>query len=233
MRADTAIQAATPIQLMQHKAYKERRARLCGNAQPEEVEPTVAIVSEPPPTPSLLYEINQARAKLRADFAQLDNVRFSIAAERRQLATEREQVQDDIANLNKLLNQYNKLSEDNKVLLADVPGRLSRDRIASVVCLHYRVSLKLMRGACREPWIVKARHVLVHLIEHFNGPNAMGIGRYLHKDHTSIIHARRKIEKQLLTDGALNVEIAKLKEFILNLDKIKTEEKNESKEIKA
>ena len=75
--------------------------------------------------------------------------------------------------------------------------------IQEKVCGYFSVSFKNLTGSCREKRFVRARHIAMYLCKQ-QGFSYPDIGQAFNKDHTSVIHAVKKIEKQLKTDSKLN-----------------------------
>ena len=75
--------------------------------------------------------------------------------------------------------------------------------IQEKVCGYFSVSFKSLTGSCREKRFVRARHIGMYLCKQ-QGFSYPDIGQAFNKkDHTSVIHAVVKIEKQLKTDEKL------------------------------
>jgi len=62
-------------------------------------------------------------------------------------------------------------------------------QIIAEVAGCYRVSIKDLNGDVRDPVLVRARHVSAFILRRTLGLSYPAIGRLLHKDHTSVMHA--------------------------------------------
>lgn len=95
----------------------------------------------------------------------------------------------------------------------DEGREISLSYLLDVVCEHYNVSKEDVFSSRRDQNIVLPRQVFMYLgqeVVHFPGTS---IGKFLNKDHSTIIHGSRKIEKQLATDRTLqtNIEVIRKK----------------------
>jgi hypothetical protein len=84
--------------------------------------------------------------------------------------------------------------------------------LTRVVCEHYRVTPEAVQGASRTQDIVRPRQVwayLAHVLLNLSYPQ---IGRYLGgRDHTTTLHAHRKITELVNSDVVVRAEIDALK----------------------
>lgn len=86
-------------------------------------------------------------------------------------------------------------------------------RVQRAVCKHYDVSRHDLLSSRRDAYVVRARHVAVYLAKELTDMSFPAIGRrFGGRDHTSILHAFRKIERLRQSDPELNTEI----EVIIN-----------------
>ena len=96
----------------------------------------------------------------------------------------------------------------------DASREVTLSYLLEVVCDHYNVSRDDIFSDRRDQNIVLPRQVFMYLgqeVVHFPGTN---IGKFLDKDHSTIIYGSRKIEKMLQTDAALRTSIEVLKKKI-------------------
>lgn len=72
-------------------------------------------------------------------------------------------------------------------------------------------------GECRAEPIVTARHLVCYIGANYLGLTLAAIGKFLHRDHTSVMHARNRLEA-LIASGGSNVErINKIIEVFFDL----------------
>lgn len=97
---------------------------------------------------------------------------------------------------------------------------LTFDQILEVVCDHFDVSEKEVRGPVRERHLVVARHLLCYLAKHFTPLTLVSIGNRLNRDHTSVIYALSKIDDYIVTkDEMMYTDIIFLTEKLKDMDR--------------
>ena len=94
------------------------------------------------------------------------------------------------------------------------PRRPTLDEIFDVVCNFYSVSDTDVLSDRRTANLVKPRQIAAYLMYDMTLRSYPAMGRYLNRDHTSCLHAKRKIEWLLQTDEYLRAEIQELKLII-------------------
>lgn len=77
------------------------------------------------------------------------------------------------------------------------------EAIARRVAERFRIDLKSLRGRVRHRSILWPRQVSMYLIRELTGLPLAQIGAYFGRDHTTILHACRKVEAALESDPAL------------------------------
>lgn len=93
---------------------------------------------------------------------------------------------------------------------------ITMDDIVRAVCDHYGPSPASVRGPNRMALLCHTRRVIVYLAIKILNKSLSSIGRNLNKDHTSILHAKRKIDETLLKNPELYSEINKIEKEIVN-----------------
>ncbi|QRG06116.1 hypothetical protein EZH22_24510 [Xanthobacter dioxanivorans] len=83
------------------------------------------------------------------------------------------------------------------------------------VCAHFMVSrLDVISPRCAAH-VVRARHVAMYLSKELTSKTMAGIGlRFDHRDHTTVLHAVRKISAQIQTDPVLAAEVEAIRRQI-------------------
>ena len=96
------------------------------------------------------------------------------------------------------------------------PKRVKIEDIQKLVATHYNVSRA--RTSCRSgapPCVVKPRQIAMYLSKMLTLRSLPEIGRrFGGRDHTTVLHAVRKIEKAVGEDGALSEEVELLKRML-------------------
>jgi chromosomal replication initiator protein len=87
--------------------------------------------------------------------------------------------------------------------------------VVEAVCQHFGVSEKDLRGRARTRDIAHPRQVAMHLLREETEISLEEIGRTLGRDHTTVMHGIRKIEKQLEDDVQLRAAIMAIREELL------------------
>jgi hypothetical protein len=90
--------------------------------------------------------------------------------------------------------------------------------VVRVVSRFEGISVSLIRGERRTKKIVYCRHLISFLSSELTGRSLVIIGSALgNRDHTTILHGIRKIERRLKTDGELQVRIEFYRGQLANL----------------
>lgn len=81
-------------------------------------------------------------------------------------------------------------------------------KIQQVVCEEYNISASCLLSQRRLPHYVEARQVAMYLCKQLTDRSFPEIGRrFGDRDHTTILHGIRKIERLLATDAALRARV--------------------------
>ena len=85
-------------------------------------------------------------------------------------------------------------------------------------CKHFNIKLAEMISQRRNKTIVTPRQVAMYLAKHMTSRSLPEIGRkFGGRDHTTVMHAVRKIEAQIEKDSALNNEIELIRDYLQTL----------------
>ncbi|HLU34796.1 MAG TPA: chromosomal replication initiator protein DnaA [Thermomicrobiales bacterium] len=87
--------------------------------------------------------------------------------------------------------------------------------VIEAVCEHFNVSEKDLRGRARTRDIAHPRQVAMYLLREETEISLEEVGRTLGRDHTTVMHGIRKIEKQLEEDVQLRAAIMAIREELL------------------
>lgn len=96
---------------------------------------------------------------------------------------------------------------------AAIPIRMPRTRSQKItdiqlfVCAIWSVTHAEMLSPSRFAHVVRPRHVAIYLAERMVTDSVSIIGRRFNRDHSSIIHALRKMAAVLAADAALASEL--------------------------
>jgi Bacterial dnaA protein helix-turn-helix len=92
-----------------------------------------------------------------------------------------------------------------------LPPQPSANRIIIATAKHFGVPARQIKGHRRNAAIVKARQVAMYLAGVLTNKSLPQVGRSFDKDHTTVLHAQRKIAGLILTDSALAADVAALR----------------------
>ena len=124
-----------------------------------------------------------------------------------------------VISFSKIYNKVPNLSE-TKVILKDLlnlsENKVTIDLIQSIVCKFFKISKNEMLSSRRSRYLVRPRQTAVYLAKMLTSKSLPEIGReFSGRDHTTVIHSVKTIEKIRIQDNELNSNIEKLKNQIL------------------
>ena len=130
-----------------------------------------------------------------------------------------------IGSLNRIISFsriYSKLPSfvETKIILKDLlnfsENKVTIENIQKTVCNNYKISKNEMLSPRRSRYLVRPRQIAMYLAKTLTSKSLPDIGReFSNRDHTTVIHSVKKIEKLLKTDENLNKNLEKLKSDIL------------------
>ena len=124
-----------------------------------------------------------------------------------------------IASFSKIYKKLPNLSE-TKVVLKDLlnlsENKVTIDVIQTMVCKYFKISKNEMLSARRSRYLVRPRQTAIYLSKMLTSKSLPEIGRaFSNRDHTTVIHSVKTIEKLRKEDNELNINIDTLKNKIL------------------
>ena len=107
-----------------------------------------------------------------------------------------------------------------KVILKDLlnlsENKVNIDLIQNIVCRYFKISKNEMLSARRSRYLVRPRQTAIYLSKMLTSKSLPEIGRsFSNRDHTTVIHSVKTIEKLRKEDNELNINIDTLKNKIL------------------
>jgi len=94
-------------------------------------------------------------------------------------------------------------------------AKTTRDGVVDAVAGHYGVTLKDLRGRIRTKEIVLPRQVAMYLLREETDSSLVDIGHVLgDRDHTTVMHGIKQIERALETDTALRSHLMTIREAL-------------------
>ena len=124
-----------------------------------------------------------------------------------------------IVSFSRIYNKVPNISE-TKIILKDLlnfpENKVTIDLIQSTVCKFYKISKNEMLSPRRSRYLVRPRQTAIYLTKILTSKSLPEIGReFSNRDHTTIIHSVKTIEKLKKDDHELNNNIDTLKNKIL------------------
>ena len=124
-----------------------------------------------------------------------------------------------IVSFSRIYNKVPNIAE-TKVVLKDLlnlsENKLTIDLIQSVVCKFFKISKNEMLSSRRSRYLVRPRQTAIYLTKILTSKSLPEIGReFSNRDHTTIIHSVKTIEKLKKDDPELSNNIDNLKNQIL------------------
>ena len=124
-----------------------------------------------------------------------------------------------IVSFSRIYNKTPNLSEA-KIVLKDLlnisENKVTIDLIQTVVCKYFKISKNEMLSSRRSRYLVRPRQTAIYLTKILTSKSLPEIGReFSNRDHTTIIHSVKTIEKLKENDQQMVENINKLKNQIL------------------
>jgi chromosomal replication initiation ATPase DnaA len=89
-------------------------------------------------------------------------------------------------------------------------GCAGERELIDMVATHFGLTRAEMVGARGASGIAQARHIAMYLCRRELGTSAAGLGRLFRRDHSSVVHAARKVAARIAENPAFAAEVAAL-----------------------
>jgi len=124
-----------------------------------------------------------------------------------------------IISFSRIYNKIPSLSEV-RVILKDLlnlsENKVTIDLIQTIVCKFFKISKNEMLSPRRSRYLVRPRQTAIYLAKTLTSKSLPEIGRaFSNRDHTTVIHSVKTIDKLRKEDNELNINIGVLKNKIL------------------
>ena len=124
-----------------------------------------------------------------------------------------------IVSFTRIYNKVPNLSEV-KIVLKDLlnltENKVDIDTIQTIVCKFYKISKNEMLSPRRSRYLVRPRQTAIYLAKMLTSKSLPEIGRsFSNRDHTTVIHSVKTIDRLRKEDSELNINIDSLKNKIL------------------
>ncbi len=174
------------------------------------------------------YELRYKVIKTKLEELKLNNsISLDISEEiQKFLSSEiRTSIRELVGALNRIISfsrVYNKLPSlaETKAILKDLinlsENNVTIDTIQTIVCQFFKISKSEMLSARRSRYLVRPRQTAIYLAKLLTSKSLPEIGRsFSNRDHTTVIHSVKTIERLRQDDKELNFNIDNLKNKIL------------------
>ena len=174
------------------------------------------------------YELRYKIVKAKIEELKLNHsVSLNISEEiQKFLSSEiRTSIRELVGALNRIISFsriYNKLPTlvETKTILKDLlnlyENKVTIDSIQTIVCQFFKISKNEMLSARRSRYLVRPRQTAIYLSKLLTSKSLPEIGRaFSNRDHTTVIHSVKTIERLRQEDKDLNSNIDNLKNKIL------------------
>ncbi len=124
-----------------------------------------------------------------------------------------------IVSFSRIYNRVPNLSE-TRIILKDLlninENKVTIDNIQTIVCKYFKISKNEMLSSRRSRYLVRPRQTAIYLSKILTSKSLPEIGRcFSNRDHTTVIHSVKTIERLKKEDTELSVKIDTLKSKIL------------------
>ena len=124
-----------------------------------------------------------------------------------------------IISFSRIYNRVPSLSEI-RIILKDLlniyENKVTIDIIQTIVCKDFKISKNEMLSPRRSRYLVRPRQTAIYLSKMLTSKSLPEIGRcFSNRDHTTVIHSVKTIEKLRKENNELNIKIDNLKNKIL------------------
>jgi len=127
-----------------------------------------------------------------------------------------------IISFSRIYNKSPSISE-SKIILKDLinfsENHVSIENIKKIVCNYFKINVQEMLSQRRSRYLVRPRQIAMYLTKNLTSKSLPDIGReFSGRDHTTVIHSVKTINKLKGRDEEINKAIEKLKNKILYKD---------------
>ena len=174
------------------------------------------------------YELRYKIIKSKTDELKLSYSNQVVISEEIQkfLSTEiKTSIRELVGALNRIVSFtriYNKVPSlsEVKIVLKDLlnltENKVDIDTIQTIVCKFYKISKNEVLSPRRSRYLVRPRQTAIYLAKMLTSKSLPEIGRsFSNRDHTTVIHSVKTIERLRKEDSELNINIDSLKNKIL------------------
>lgn len=103
-----------------------------------------------------------------------------------------------------------------KDMLRSIDRKTTIDEIQKKVAEHFNISVKEMQSSRRARNVARPRQIAMYLAKQLTSRSLPEIGRKFDRDHTTVMHAVRKVEELVLEDTSMAESIETLRRALEN-----------------
>ena len=116
-----------------------------------------------------------------------------------------------VVSFSRIYNRIPNLSE-TRIILKDLlnihENKVTIDNIQTLVCKYFKISKNEMLSSRRSRYLVRPRQTAIYLAKMLTSKSLPEIGRnFSNRDHTTVIHSVKTIEKLEKEDNEVNIKI--------------------------
>ncbi len=101
-----------------------------------------------------------------------------------------------------------------KDMLRSYDKRTTIDEIQKKVAEHFSISVKEMQSSRRARTVARPRQIAMYLAKQLTSRSLPEIGRKFDRDHTTVMHAVRKVEELIIEDSSLAENVDTLRRML-------------------
>ena len=101
-----------------------------------------------------------------------------------------------------------------KDMLRSYDRRTTIDEIQKKVAEYFNISVKEIQSSRRARTVARPRQIAMYLAKQLTSRSLPEIGRKFDRDHTTVMHAVRKVEELIIEDKSLAENINTLKRML-------------------
>jgi len=174
------------------------------------------------------YELRYKIVKAKIDELKLNqSISLNLSEEIQKFISSeiKTSIRELVGALNRIISFYriyDKLPSlpETKAILKDLlnlsENKVTIDLIQTIVCQFFKISKNEMLSARRSRYLVRPRQTAIYLAKLLTSKSLPEIGRsFSNRDHTTVIHSVKTIERLRQADKELNSNIDNLKNKIL------------------
>ena len=167
----------------------------------------------------LKNKINEIKKSFSNTIEPKENLLNFIASEMKINIRETVGALNRIISFSRIYNKSPSISE-SKVILKDLinfsENHVTIENIQKIVCQHFKISIREMLSKRRSRYLVRPRQIAMYLTKNLTSKSLPDIGReFSGRDHTTVIHSVKIINKLKGADEEITKAIEKLKNKIL------------------